>query len=184
MCFCLPGKASFREVEPIFNPENKNRKYAYWHRIKIGHKSTSEKQWVIEFFDQTIDHIDFYTPQSNGSYIKRSYGDVLPFVDRPLEHKNFVIPLTNDVDGELVYYFSIQSQQQAEVIVVLRTSDYLFEYATDEYFFFGIFYGMILVFAFYNLLMYLAVRESHYLFYTLYLVAIGLYEMSADGIGF
>ena len=67
---------------------------------------------------------------------------------------------------------------------MLRSSDYLFEYAIDEYFFFGIFYGMILVFAFYNLLMYAAVREGHYLFYTLYLIGIGLYEMSADGIGF
>jgi hypothetical protein len=43
---------------------------------------------------------------------------------------------------------------------------------------------MILVFSFYNLLMYAAVRESHYLFYILYLIGIGLYEMSADGIGF
>ena len=32
--------------------------------------------------------------------------------------------------------------------------------------------------------MYAAVREGHYLFYTLYLIGIGLYEMSADGIGF
>ncbi|MCW5911949.1 MAG: transposase [Cyclobacteriaceae bacterium] len=166
-----------------FNPENVNRKSAYWHRIKINHHPT-EKEWVIEFFDQTIDRIDFFVPEQNGTYRHVTYGDLFSFPARPLEHKNFVIPIDNDAPGEKIYYFRIESQQQAEAIVVLRSSNYLFEYAIDEYFLFGIFYGMILVFSFYNLLMYAAVRESHYLFYILYLVSIGLYEMSADGIGF
>src|SRR4030095_14201222 len=119
-----------------------------------------------------------------GVYAQQSYGDLVDFSARPLKHKNFVIPIDNSSDEELTYYFRLQSRQQAEAIVVLRSADYLFEYAIDEYFFFGIFYGMILVFSFYNLLMYAAVRESHYLFYILYLIGIGLYEMSADGIGF
>ncbi len=167
-----------------FNPDNVNRESVYWHRIKIHHNSSSVRRWVIEFFDQTIDHIDFFAPAANGEFIKQSYGDLFEFYKRPLKHKNFVIPLSNSSDDEKIYYFRIQSKQQAEAIVVLRSVDYLFEYAIDEYFFFGIFYGMILVFSFYNLLMYAAVRESHYLFYTLYLIGIGLYEMSADGIGF
>jgi hypothetical protein len=167
-----------------FNPENTNRQSVYWHRIRIKHNASSERRWVIEFFDQTIDHIDFYIPQEDGSFVARSYGDVLEFSARPLKHKNFIVPISNDNAEELVYYFKIQSRQQAEAITVLRSVDYLFEYAIDEYFFFGIFYGMILVFSFYNLLMYAAVRENHYLLYTLYLIGIGLYEMSADGIGF
>lgn len=167
-----------------FNPENHNRTSAYWHRIKIKHDSTSSKRWVIEFFDQTIDQIDFYTPTNEGSFIHHRYGDQFEFSLRPYRHKNFIIPIMNADNEEVTYYFRVQSAQQAEVIVVLRSADYLFEYALDEYFFFGIFYGMILVFSFYNLLMYAAVRESHYLFYILYLIGIGLYEMSADGIAF
>lgn len=167
-----------------FNPDNVNRQSVYWHKIKIRHNASSSRRWVIEFFDQTIDQIDFFIPLPNGKFTKQSYGDLFEFYARPLKHKNFVIPLSNNSDDEIIYYFRIQSKQQAEAIVVLRSVDYLFEYAIDEYFFFGIFYGMILVFSFYNLLMYAAVRESHYLFYTLYLIGIGLYEMSADGIGF
>ncbi|MBT1687467.1 7TM diverse intracellular signaling domain-containing protein [Dawidia soli] len=166
-----------------FNPENKHRNAAYWHRVKIKLAPTQQTRWVIEFFDQTIDSIDFYTPTSRG-YIRNRYGDHQEFSARPLKHKNFVIPIANDKAEEVTYYFRLRSAQQAEAIVVLRSADYLFEYATDEYFFFGIFYGMILVFSFYNLLMYAAVRESHYLLYMLYLVGIGVYEMSADGIAF
>lgn len=178
-----PAFSSNFQPSITFNPENVNRGSYYWHRIRIKHNSASQKRWVIEFFDQTIDHIDFYVPRK-GQYFKQSYGDLFEFSSRPLKHKNFVIPIANDSDEALTYYIRIQSKQQAEAIIVLRSADYLFEYAIDEYFFFGIFYGMILVFSFYNLLMYAAVRESHYLFYTLYLIGIGLYEMSADGIGF
>lgn len=179
-----PGFQKHFRASENFNPENINRQSAYWCRISIRHQASSDKRWVIEFFDQTIDRIDFYIPQDDGSHRQVVYGDQFEFTMRPLQHKNFVIPLPNHTDSTLTYYFRIRSAQQAEAIVVLRSSDYLFEYAIDEYFFFGIFYGMILVFSLYNLLMYAAVRESHYLFYILYLLSIGLYEMSADGIAF
>jgi hypothetical protein len=67
---------------------------------------------------------------------------------------------------------------------VLRSVDWFIHYALDEYFFFGIFYGMILVFSLYNLLMFAAVREKHYLLYILYLLGIGFYEMTADGLAY
>ena len=168
----------------LYNPTNTNKSSAYWHRIKVKHNSSSTKNWYIEFFDQTIDYIEFYSPVGNGKYRKDLFGDQLPFESRFLPHKNFIVPLDNSSDDEVTYYFRVKSEQRADVIVVLRSGQWLFHYATDEYFFFGIFYGMILVFSFYNLLMYAAVRESHYLLYVLYLVSIGLFEMSADGISY
>ncbi len=167
-----------------FNPKNVNPTSAYWHRIRIQHNASSKKLWVLEFFDQTIDKIDLYIPDGKGGYQHIEQGDQFEFTKRMLRHKNFIFPIDNNRNDAITYYFRVQSQQQADVIVVLRSADYLLEYAMDEYFFFGIFYGMILVFIFYNLLMYFAVRESHYIFYILYLIGIGLYEMSADGIGF
>jgi hypothetical protein len=169
---------------PTFNPDNENQSSAYWYRIKVQHNPETAKRWVIEFFDQTIDAIDFYTVAPDGSISHHQYGDRFEFSSRPYRHKNFVIPVNALADSITTYYFRVKSEQQAEILVVLRSADYLFEYALDEYFFFGIFYGMILVFSFYNLIMYAAVRESHYLFYILYLIGIGLYEMSADGIAF
>jgi two-component system, sensor histidine kinase LadS len=168
----------------LYNPTNANRNSAYWHRIKVKHNSASTKAWLIEFFDQTIDSIEFYSPTGQGTFIKTVYGDRMDFEKRSLFHKNFIVPIKNSGNDELTYYFRVRSNQQADVIVVLRSNSWLFHYALDEYFFFGIFYGMILVFSFYNLLMFLAVRETHYLLYVLYLVSIGLFEMSADGIGY
>ena len=175
-----------REFTPsaTFSPENYNRSSSYWYRVRLQHDSASRHQWQIEFFDQTIDQLDFFVPAGGNSYRKHSFGDNLPFHQRPVRHKNFFVRLPEDLHGSYTYYFKVKSHQQANILVVLRTADYFVDYALDEYFFFGIFYGMILVFCFYNLLMFAAVRERHYIYYILYLLSIGLYEMSADGIAF
>lgn len=167
-----------------FNPTNPNRESAYWYRIKIKHDPRTKKDWVVEFFDQTIDHLEFYEPIDSIRYSRVLLGDEAVFDSRDTKHKNFIVNLTPQQDREVVYYIRILSSQKADILVVLRSRDWLFQYALDEYFFFGIFYGMILVFGFYNLLMFIAVRESHYLYYFLYILCVGLYEMSADGIAF
>lgn len=180
---CTPAFASRFQPSPTFSPENYNRRSSYWYRIRIAHDSLSRHQWQIEFFDQTIDRLDFFTP-NDGGFVRQSFGDELPFHARTINHKNFFVKLPEDRAGTYTYYFRIKSRQQANVLVVLRSTDYFMNYALDEYFFFGIFYGMILVFCFYNLLMFAAVREQLYIFYILYLISIGLYEMSADGIAY
>jgi hypothetical protein len=167
-----------------FSPQNFNRDSYYWYRIRIKHNANSEKRWQLEFFDQTIDYLESYLPNDKGEYKQVVLGDNFSFDQRPLKHKNFVIPLPDDLDGTYTYYFKLKSRQRADVLIVLRPVEYFFNYALDEYFFFGIFYGMILVFCFYNLLMFVAVHERHYLYYILYLIGVGLYEMSSDGIAF
>jgi two-component system, sensor histidine kinase LadS len=178
-----PLASSFRP-SPTFSPTNYNKQSTYWYRIKIRYPEKTSRRWNIEFFDQTIDRIDFFTPAVDGQFHQQSFGDAFAFNDRFLKHKNFLIDIPLGLKGETTYYFKVRSEQRADILVVLRATDYFFNYALDEYFFFGIFYGMILVFCFYNLLMFIAVRERHYFYYILYLMGIGLYEMSADGIAF
>lgn len=167
-----------------FSPSGTNNKLVYWYRIKVKHPESSKRRWVIEFFDQTIDSLTFYAPDTSGSYQAQLFGDQLSFDKRVRWHKNLIHELEPRNNQEVTYYIRVTSKQKADVLVVLRSESWLFHYALDEYFFFGIFYGMILVFTFYNLLMFIAVRETHYLYYIIYLVGVGLYEMSADGIGF
>jgi hypothetical protein len=179
---------------PLFNkrfqtnlkstPQTKDQRATYWYRIKIKHNSKAEKRYLLEFFDQTIDHVTAYLPQKDGSYKQVQFGDTYAFSKRELQHKNFELHIQNDNDDAQVYYFKFKSSQISDVIIVLRTVDWFISYALDEYFFFGIFYGMILVFSFYNLLMFIAMRQRQYLYYVLYNLSVGLFEMSTDGIAY
>jgi hypothetical protein len=165
-------------------PQTKDLKATYWFRIRIKHSSLAEKRFILEFFDQTIDHVTAYLPQKDGSYRLKEFGDTFDFEERELHHKNFELNIRNDNDQTQSYYFRFKSSQIADVIIVLRSVDWFISYALDEYFYFGIFYGMILVFSFYNLIMFIAMRQRQYLYYVLYNLSVGFFEMSTDGIAY
>lgn len=165
-------------------PQTLDLQATYWFKIKIKHNSQAEKRYLLEFFDQTIDHVTAYLPQKNGTYKQKEFGDTFEFDQREIHHKNFELYIKNDTDDTQVYYFKFKSSQISDAIIVLRTVDWFISYALDEYFFFGIFYGMIIVFSFYNLIMYIAIRQKQYLYYVLYNLSIGVFEMSTDGIAY
>ncbi|HTD98033.1 MAG TPA: 7TM diverse intracellular signaling domain-containing protein, partial [Mucilaginibacter sp.] len=150
----------------------------------IKHPTGTKKRWMLEFFDQTIDDITAYLPTENAQYKVEKYGALHKFTDRQFHHKNFGIDLDIYPGKEYTYYFRVKSHQTADVIIVLRSVKWFIQYALNEYLLFGVFYGMILVFAFYNLLMFVAVRQRQYLYYILYNLSVGFYELCNDGIGY
>lgn len=165
-------------------PQTKKLNQTYWFRIKVKPNELARKSFLLEFFDQTIDHITAYIPQGDHHYKVENLGDANEFNKRLIHHKNFEIPLQNEGKEVQTYYFKIQSSQISDIIIVLRTAEWFISYALDEYFYFGIFYGMILVFSFYNLIMFVAMRQKQYLYYVLYNLSVGLFEMSTDGIAY
>ncbi|GAC1310790.1 MAG: hypothetical protein NVSMB24_28800 [Mucilaginibacter sp.] len=169
-----------KEATPVTHHSNT----AWWYRIRIGHNPQSKNNWILEFFDQTIDSITVYSPGKQNHYNATLLGSSRPFSTRLYQHKNFSLNIDNTLPGSHYYYIRIKSHQPVNVIVVLRSVNWFITYALDEYFFFGVFYGMILVFGLYNLMMFVAMRQRQYLYYIVYNLSIGFYEMCADGIAY
>lgn len=168
-----------------YYPKNFNQQSVYWFKVCVViPDSIEKKQSLIEFFDQTIDDITVYLPDTNGEYIESHSGAGENFQNRLYRHKNFEFLLPDMSKGTYVYYVRIKSLNEMNFIMVYRTLERFINYALVEYITYGLFYGMILVFCFYNLLMLLATGLRHYLYYVLYIVSVGVYEMSTDGIAF
>ncbi|WP_316829846.1 7TM diverse intracellular signaling domain-containing protein [Pedobacter aquatilis] len=165
-------------------PKNDHTASVYWYRFKIGHNEASSKRWLLEFFDQSITNLELYVPDGFNSYQVNHFGTDYSFAKRVYAHKNFTYDLENKSNQLLTYYIRVKSPNPVSAIIVLRDLRWFVGYAIGEYFIFGLFYGMIIVFCLYNLLMFFAVKRRQYLFYVLYNLGIGLYEMCNDGIAF
>lgn len=174
----------FFKINAGFSKNDFNTDHSYWVKLSIANNPESEKKWLLEFYDQSIDRIEAYIPDGRGGYEHRSMGDDLPFSQRLFYHKNFQIEIPNDRKEIDNFYFKINSSQKADIRIAVRSLNRFVQYALSEYFLYGLFYGMILIIAFYNLLIFLAVREMKYIYYILYLISVGGYAMSLDGIGF
>jgi hypothetical protein len=167
-----------------YTPKNYHTGSSYWYRFKIKHSKASSKHWILEFFDQSIHHVSLFVPDTSEQYHAHYFGTEYVFNKREYGHKNFTYDLSNDSDLALTYYVKLKSSQSVGAIIVLRDVHWFIKYALNEYLIFGLFYGMVIVFSLYNLLMFFAVRQKQYLYYVLYNLSIGLYEMSSDGIAF
>ncbi len=157
---------------------------SYWIRFAVQHNQASEKVWLFEFYDQTIDQIEAYLPRKDGSYDKKVMGDHYVFSQRKYAHKNFEVQLNTHSSDQQYYYFKIQSHEFADIRIAFRSVDQLVYYALNEYFLYGTFYGMILIIALYNFLVFLAIREIKNIYYIFYILSVALYAMSLDGVGF
>lgn len=181
----ISGKASDKFTrQPDFTKNNFNPDFTYWVKLSFDPTLKSEKIWLIEFYDQSISFIEAYIPNGNGTYKQSQMGSSLPFQQRTFSHKNFQILVPSDLNDENMFFFKIKSNQKADVRIAIRSYDRFIYYALNEYLFYGLFYGMISIIAFYNLIVFLAVRELKYVYYIFYLISVSLFTMSLDGVGY
>jgi two-component system, sensor histidine kinase LadS len=172
------------ETHPEYQNKDFKTNAAYWIRIGIRHNVKTSKIWLLEFYDQTIDHIEGYLPREDGSYANIVMGDSHPFSQRTVRHKNFEVVLDMKSDTVMYYYFNIRSHEFADIRIAFRSVDRFVYYALNEYFLFGTFYGMVLIISLYNFLVFLAIREIKHIYYIMYILSVAAYAMSYDGIGF
>ena len=163
--------------------ENKNPSSAYWIRFKLSNKAADTKQWLLESFNYRINDLDFYIPDGRGNFIHKSAGVTRDFSDRVIQHKNLEFTF-NPPPKEEYYYLRYSTEQHTSFQFVIRSVLYFTSYALTEYFMLGVFYGMILVVAVYNLFLFFSIRDRAYLYYVLYALSFGVFSMTQDGTGF
>lgn len=172
------------KVYDKFKPKDYCVECTYWVRLPILVPEDMSSQWMVEFYDQTIDSISAFLPTKSDGYQQDQTGDYFPFSKKPFLHKNFEWLINSDLKGEQNLYFRVKSHSYADIRLAIRTVNRFVYYSLNEYFLYGIFYGMIFIVSLYNLLIFSAIRERKYLYYTFYIVSVGVYAMCVDGIAY
>ncbi|MEO9869180.1 7TM diverse intracellular signaling domain-containing protein [Ekhidna sp.] len=172
------------EVHDQFKPKDYCVTCTYWVKLTLEIPVKSEGQWMIEFYDQTIDSITAYIPKVSDGYQKDEAGDYFPFGEKSFAHKNFEWLINSDIKGKQEVYFRVKSHSYADIRLAVRTVNRFVYYSLNEYFLYGIFYGMIFIVSIYNLLIFSAIRERKYLYYTFYIASVFVYAMCVDGIAY
>ena len=163
---------------------------AYWFRLKLFNKNRS-KPTLLEIPWPHIDNLDVYmlSNKNNGDeeaddvFISYNSGRLIPYNKRGYEHRNFIFKLPNIPNGdELVIYMRVVSDETIIFPVYLYDEMKFFKKDQSEEFIFGIYYGVVIIMFFYNLFIYLSLRDKNYFIYLFYVIALGLYQLSMNGI--
>jgi hypothetical protein len=166
------------------DPTNNNLKATHWLRFTLHNQTPEYDRWLMELVDPHIGEFEFFE-FANGTFTSlANAGFYRPFQDKNYLHKNFVIEANFRQSAYKTYYVRLKSKNQNSFNVFVRKSDTLFGYALREYYLLGLFYGVLLVMALYNLFLFFSIRENTYLYYVIYIISCALVSFSEDGIGF
>ena len=167
-----------------------NRGYsnaAIWIRLelKIGPGSAlPEKEKVLEISYPLLDHITVFQVTDGQVTNQWETGDTLPFSQRPVDHNSYLFPLSVKKDSKNEVYIRVISSSSLRIPLMIWDPIHFYQTQKSVLLIEGLYYGILFLMFFYNLCLYLTVRDSTYLYYILYIVAMATFQSSMNGYGF
>lgn len=136
----------------------------YWYRLSLP---DGPPQQVLEISYPQLDYVTFYLLADGERVEKVVTGDHLPFSERPLYHPSFLVPYTVEPGVNYEILLSVQTNGAHQVPIRLWEQNALFDALTTEDRLHSLYYGILITTIFFNLFIFLALREATYLFYVL-----------------
>ncbi len=156
----------------------------YWFRFQMTNATTDPQYLYLEVAYPVLDHIELYMVEDGRLLESHNLGDSLPFSERLVEHRNFLIPLTLSPEFSRTVFLRVDTTSSMQVPLVLWDRNDFFVAEQSRNLFEGLYYGIALVMILYNLFVYRAVGERSFLYYVGYIAAMPLFLASLHGVSF
>ena len=155
----------------------------WWLRIDSENPSNDYIERLLEISYPVLDQVTVNIVR-NGFVETIKMGDKQPFDQRPIQHRNFVVPLKWNPKEQITLFLQVKTTSAVQVPLSLWQAQYFYNHDQSHTLIQGIYYGIMFVMAIYNLFVYLAVGERSYLFYVLFVCCTPLFLASLNGFAF
>lgn len=163
-------------------PRIRDKSKTYWLKMEIEGAQSSGKVWLLEALDLHISHLQVYVQTNDKLQNLGQTGYHEAFARRSIQHKNFVYQVPPQ--DKVTYFIRIKSEGLNPFLFKLRSNNFFISYALSEYYILGLYYGIMLIMAIYNMMLYMYVRDKMYLYYVMYVLSCLLISFAEDGLGF
>ena len=166
------------EETPNFGLSNST----WWIKFTI-HNNSLEKSMFLELGYPMIHSGDLYYEDEKGIHTQQiSEND--PFYERKFNHQNIIFELNIEKGKSKTYFLKIKEETQIVLPLFVRSQEGFFQASLTSEILTGLYIGILLVMMFYNLFLYFSIREESYLYYVLYILFIGLAQITLTGYGY
>ncbi|PJZ52491.1 sensor domain-containing diguanylate cyclase [Leptospira adleri] len=156
----------------------------YWLVFEIETMEAVSKEFTLAFHYPHLDQIDLYYQSSAGAKGEFNTGDTLPFLSRPIENRLFLFPVPVERKGKMRIVVRVLTEGAISLSMTLyenkaRIRETKYDLAKDAAFF-----GALAVMAFFNLFLFLGLREKYLLYYSFLILSVLLYQIILPGYAF
>ncbi len=156
----------------------------FWFRFTLANEQPA-RDLVLEFLYASLDHVDFFYRMPDGAWARKQSGRLMPFRNREIQDKNIVFRVPPAGTGPpREVYLRLESESAIDGEMILWEYADFVKKSQGEYLFLGLFFGVLLIMAIYNLFLFFALRDANYLFYTLYVGTFLLFQAGLNGVLF
>ncbi|GAB1265626.1 sensor domain-containing diguanylate cyclase [Aurantivibrio infirmus] len=141
-------------------------------------------RWVVIAWP-LLDHVQMYTYDHEFDTWRtlRPSGQDYPLSARYVENRNFIFPLHLEKDQHKTVYISVRSKNLVAVPISIWSRVEYIEQNQLDLVLLGVFFGCLIIMFFYNMCLYFFVRDESYFYYSFYIGAAILYQLSLTGLG-
>ena len=157
----------------------------YWFRFKVLNEGDEPIDFLLELDKHLFEYINIYIPEGAGVRMKRA-ALATPLDQREIQYRNFVLKLSAG-KGETTYYMLVNSWNRVtkdSVPLRIWSPENFMRHASDDGLYRGIIVGLFLFIFFYNIFIYISVKDPAYVYLSLVTLCQMILEMSASGLGF
>lgn len=154
---------------------------SYWLRLIVDSREALTHRMLFEVAFSSLDHVSFYTATAAG-WQRLDAGDLVPFAERPVSHRNFVFPLMLSA-GQQMLYLRVQSSGTLTIPLHLWEENDFDNYNHETYAVLAMYFGILLGLMLYNLLLYFSLRERVYLAYVGFVASLAVGLITLSGLG-
>ena len=154
-----------------------------WLRFTIRNES-SRSHYLLEIAYPILDEIELFYPDESGNYQSVLLTEKHPFYDRKYHVPTFLFDLTLQPRSSAVFYLRVTGTEQVILPAYVNTEKGFWFTLVGSSVMNGMYIGIVLIMAVYNLFIYASVRDKSYIFYVLYIVFAGLTQMGIKGYNF
>jgi len=91
----------------------------YWVRFDITNPNDTHDERYLEIAYAVLDNINLYLLSENNDPKEIPLGDKLPFNKRPLDHRNFVIPVQWEPNQTISFYLKVKTSSSMQIPLTL-----------------------------------------------------------------
>ncbi len=145
---------------------------AYWLRITLSSEMQKPKTWWFEVAFALQDYIDYYLLHKGKIISEIHTGDRVDFNTRPVSYHNFLFEFDISPGDTRRIYLRFQSHDglhEPSPIILWDQQSFALANGINGLGI-GLYYGIMLAMAIYNLFIFLSVRDRVYLYYVIYII--------------
>src|SRR2546428_1705722 len=129
----------------------------WWVKFTVNNQ-TDQNNIILELEYPTTDQVELYTPTALGKFEMTSNGGFKPYQDRKYDHQNFLFDLNVKPGQSQTFFLKLRASEQLQLPMYLGNYKNIAEVLYAKDLIFGIYIGIILVMALYNLFIFVTVR--------------------------